>query len=720
MLNTQNIILIVLAAEGLLLLILTLFGKMTRKIFLMSAFITLAACAVNIWLGRTEEKTAVEVQQKEYVYMAARLTEQEHYEQALTALEQVTDSENEEYGVVLLRALDYEMEQEYRTAIRLLKDSKEEDALALSAAAKEEKPAGEELRGSIVSATLDSLAYSKDEQEELDARMKLRYLARYMSDTEKAEAQEKNDDDYASMRTAVEDARFEDAYELAKKRAETGSIRDAYLVSEMYLQNYDRHVQDRGDAEYVLLNENFNNSLISLNREAVKLADAKKPADGSDADEETVADMEKKYSMAMADYSIASEEIDVEEAKRVLRYLDSVQPEDIENDIAAQFYRAQLLYICGDTAAAEEALDHIFRKEEIDRQQWLGNDCRMLSDACLDILAGAGRGGFDRIFSHLTAAYGQGILSRNDQNFSAFCEDYLTRLYKGLMIQKVDTSAFPEISVELSVTEGDLKLNADVLQLTDTDEEIREFDIWEEEVSRLSVCYVLDISGSMEGNYIADSKRAIRESVSGMEEGTEMGLVLFDNEAYVTCPMTMSKYSVITAVESAQAAGGTNIAAGLEAGCEQLLHVSGKKVIILLSDGYDGGSVGDELMTRLVKNDIRVYTIGLEGCDEAYLRRIAEGCSGRFIKAADSRDLGSIYEDIQGYIEKVYHLRYKVSTEKDLDRWLLVSLKDSLVRARREYDTVQEEQDWTDTDDDWKKERQSSDYFRENGGEAER
>lgn len=709
----QITILVILLVEALLLICLALFGKLSRKLFLLSAVPALICCAVNIWAVRSNAGDEKETEQREYIYMAARLTEQDHADKALQAMSQVTDAALGDCDPMLLRGLDYLMEKDYRTAELYLNGQGGEKAEKLLEFAKQEQQVEEEIKKMIIEDTIKALNLSSALSTELDQRLKVLYLYDLLTDTEKEE-NAGIENAYAKIRCAVEENEYETAYALAEANADTGNYRDRILLAEMYIANYDRHIQNNTDAGYQDLNLNAVRSLTELNRAAVKLAEM---------DQNNNQQEKREYDLAWAKYSIASQDISQEALLRVLKYLEANQPEDAEENIAWQFYMAELHYRLGDSESCRSCLDKIFRKDTINTEYWLGPETDLLVKLYLDVLSGGDVAAFEKLFNEMLDAYGQGILKRSDGLFLEFCKEYLRGLYEGITIHSVDVSSFPDITVELSTTTDELKLTPDCLIVTDTDEVIAEYELKEEEVPALQVSFVLDISGSMEGDNMIQSKKAIKESVLKLDENARAGLVFFDDQASVACEMTSSKYAVSSAVDRAKADGGTNIAAGLDKAADMLIPGEGKKVVILLSDGYDGESrIRQDVMDKLRKYQIQVYTIGLEGCDQNYLSDIANRTGGSFIMADRTDQLTQIYQNIQGYITRAYFLRYTVSTD-DENRYLHLRMRDSLIQSRREYLKTQpvyeEEVISPDADiTDHTQEKQSSDLFHEIGGDA--
>ncbi len=66
---------------------------------------------------------------------------------------------------------------------------------------------------------------------------------------------------------------------------------------------------------------------------------------------------------------------------------------------------------------------------------------------------------------------------------------------------------------------------------------------------------------------------------------------------------------------------------GFQMAGDELMTETGRKIIILLSDGEDGDtSKIDGVLRQLHQSNIYVYTIGFGGADTEYLSYIANSC----------------------------------------------------------------------------------------------
>lgn len=196
----------------------------------------------------------------------------------------------------------------------------------------------------------------------------------------------------------------------------------------------------------------------------------------------------------------------------------------------------------------------------------------------------------------------------------------------------------------------------------------------------IDIVIAMDVSGSMlaedfQPNRLEASKRVAKEFVDG-RKGDRIGLVAYAGEAYTACPPTLD-YEVlktqISRMNGDRIMGGTSIGLGLGTAVTRLRKDStetGSKVIILLTDGVDGGEEMDPIMAaELAKSqDIRVYTIGVGSngkakarvnspfgtyhtmmdteIDEALLKRIAKITDGQYFRAKDEDGLKNIYDEI--------------------------------------------------------------------------
>lgn len=202
----------------------------------------------------------------------------------------------------------------------------------------------------------------------------------------------------------------------------------------------------------------------------------------------------------------------------------------------------------------------------------------------------------------------------------------------------------------------------------------------------IDIVLVLDTSGSMQAldldadrpinrrrNRLQVAKEVVEEFVQG-RANDQVGLVVFGNEAFTQCPLTLDHGIVATfleGIEIGMAGDATAIGSALGTAVKRLRDSQAEsKVIILLTDGRsNAGALSPQKAAEIAETfDIKVYTIGagtrgkapfvvdsLFGkqvvyesveIDEKTLGDIAERTGGRYFRAEDTSALESIYEEI--------------------------------------------------------------------------
>lgn len=172
---------------------------------------------------------------------------------------------------------------------------------------------------------------------------------------------------------------------------------------------------------------------------------------------------------------------------------------------------------------------------------------------------------------------------------------------------------------------------------------------------RSDIALVLDTSSSMSGQKISDARDAAVAFVDMIDLApgrSQVAVVRFDREAEVVRELTRARTLIDATIRGLHVRSGTHIDKGLRAALGELhseRHLErNKQVIVLLTDGIQTGTPGEELRAAAEVRDagVRVYTIGLgSDVDEATLREIA-GADDRYYFAPDSGDLARIYGEI--------------------------------------------------------------------------
>jgi Mg-chelatase subunit ChlD len=175
----------------------------------------------------------------------------------------------------------------------------------------------------------------------------------------------------------------------------------------------------------------------------------------------------------------------------------------------------------------------------------------------------------------------------------------------------------------------------------------------------VDVVLVIDRSGSMSGQKIADAKAAAKVFVDKMDltaGADQVGLVAYSSSAVLNQQLSRDAGTVRSAVDGLSAGGGTNITDGInkaQAELESPRRASkNRPVIVLMTDGVHSASLPPpEPAAGAAKGKgTRIFTIGLGGDVNAdRLKTLATSASDYYF-APDGAALAGIYEQIAGAI----------------------------------------------------------------------
>jgi len=203
----------------------------------------------------------------------------------------------------------------------------------------------------------------------------------------------------------------------------------------------------------------------------------------------------------------------------------------------------------------------------------------------------------------------------------------------------------------------------------------------------IDIVLVLDTSGSMKALDL-DTERSIRKRRNRLEvardvvkkfvegrENDQIGLVVFGEDAYTQCPLTLDHGILVTLLERAKigmAGDSTAIGSAIGTAVKRLKKSKAEsRVIVLLTDGQNNaGSLAPKQAAEIAKTfDIKIYTIGagtkgkapfivehpLFGkqvvyqsvpIDDAALTEVARIGGGQYYRATDADSLDKIYKTI--------------------------------------------------------------------------
>ncbi|HEY5118669.1 MAG TPA: VWA domain-containing protein, partial [Anaerolineales bacterium] len=262
-------------------------------------------------------------------------------------------------------------------------------------------------------------------------------------------------------------------------------------------------------------------------------------------------------------------------------------------------------------------------------------------------------------------------------------------------ITQVDTSAFPKVKVYVSVTDSagePAPVKLDTIQLYENSKRITPTDLSGIGNSvPLTTLLAVDISGSMNyDNKLTSAKSAASAYIDQMRSGDEAGLLSFNTRITYVQPVTADHDKVKLAIQGLIAGSDTAMYDALIEGIDLLKDVSGRKAIIVLTDGMDNRSkqTADGVIAAIGPLGLSISTIGLgdptqktgslAGIDEPSLKNLAAQAGGSYGYVNDPAALQALYEQLGRALQSEYVITY-ISPAKlrdGLNRALSVKLAD--------------------------------------------
>lgn len=233
-------------------------------------------------------------------------------------------------------------------------------------------------------------------------------------------------------------------------------------------------------------------------------------------------------------------------------------------------------------------------------------------------------------------------------------------------VSQLDSQGFPKISTVVTVLDStgrpitDLTAENFRAQLDGQDSSVTAVQSVLDAKVGIGVVLAIDISGSMAGDPLQQSKAAARAFVEGLAENDRVAVLTFADEVNVVQDFTNDKGRAIAAIDGLQAKGNTALYKGAATAVERAAAAgTPRKAVILLSDGTDFGSVSnisrDDSLAWAKGSGVPVFAIALGNeVDRAYLETLASDTRARYLPAPFPDDLTRLYQDIGRLLRSQY------------------------------------------------------------------
>ena len=273
-----------------------------------------------------------------------------------------------------------------------------------------------------------------------------------------------------------------------------------------------------------------------------------------------------------------------------------------------------------------------------------------------------------------------------------------------IKITQVDNSRFPQVTVYVSVIDAagePVSVDPTLIQLKENGQEMRPTSVGgggKGGPGPLTTMLVMDVSGSMDKNGKIDgAKSAATAYVNQMRPGDQTGLMLYNTKVnYVQAP-TSSPQTLRDTIAAIKTGGDTSMYDALIAAENALEGASGRKAILVVTDGLDNHSShsADDVVNGIGPGGLSISAIGLGdatskaqvGLDETGLTSLAQKAGGAYSFAGDSESLSALFQMYGRALQNEYAITYtSPQTLRDgVNRGLTVGLAGSPLSSQSTY-----------------------------------
>jgi len=221
--------------------------------------------------------------------------------------------------------------------------------------------------------------------------------------------------------------------------------------------------------------------------------------------------------------------------------------------------------------------------------------------------------------------------------------------------------------------------------------------VFESHSSALTTALVIDTTGSM-SKELPRVKNAVLNLLGMMKPEDRVGLFTFTTHLNVCQPFTQDRNRLVGALLHTRASGSTALFDSLTQLSPEVSKVSGKKVILLFTDGDDNSSVvtREAAILNAKKVGVPLYAVAqgeaLAGRSLMHsLREICQATGGMVFEVRKPDDLARVFQEIGRDLQNLYLLGYYPSSEDSGPKeWHSISLRlpqdqDLKVRAKEGY-----------------------------------
>jgi Ca-activated chloride channel homolog len=221
--------------------------------------------------------------------------------------------------------------------------------------------------------------------------------------------------------------------------------------------------------------------------------------------------------------------------------------------------------------------------------------------------------------------------------------------------------------------------------------------VFSNEIQPITVAVLLDMSGSMISRFLKARDGTLR-FIDALLPHDRARIGSFGNEIAIS-PILTNDHDVLSRVtrEELWPGGGTPMWNAVNAGLESLANESGRRVILILTDGYDTGGLAGwtggygAARKTAVEDSFMIYGIGMEGVMPLGIDLVSlvEDTGGGYFHVKESDDLKETFARVADELRHQYLIGFTPAVLDGKSHKLEVRARSGMtVRARKNFIAV--------------------------------
>ncbi len=244
-------------------------------------------------------------------------------------------------------------------------------------------------------------------------------------------------------------------------------------------------------------------------------------------------------------------------------------------------------------------------------------------------------------------------------------------------INQIDVARFPDLTLYVTVNDdqGDpiQGLAQDVFQLTEDGSRVGGFTLSTVQEARLplTLVLVLDISASMRGTPIAETKAAAAQFVAGLGADDRVALFAFGTEVTQIQDLTADKTALQERIASLEVDGRAALYEAIYQAASAVAPLTGRRAFVILTDGSNDSNLPRtrvQAIQAAKEAGAPGYGLGFGTADEVTLGRLATETGGQFLKQAQPSRIRALFTQLAGQLQSQYVLTYRSAIAPDQKR----------------------------------------------------